>query len=89
MAIFGLGIGGLMFIHSFIWADYFGRKNVGEITGKVTPIILIIGGLGAPISGYVRDITGSYQSIWWIGLGLMLITSIIFFSCKKPIPKSL
>ena len=89
MAIFGLGIGGLMFIHSFIWADYFGRKNVGEITGKVTPIILIIGGLGAPISGYVRDITGSYQSIWWVGLGLMLITSIIFFTCKKPIAKNL
>ena len=30
MAIFGLGIGGLMFIHSFIWADYFGRKNLGS-----------------------------------------------------------
>ncbi|MDG2100940.1 MAG: MFS transporter [Dehalococcoidales bacterium] len=84
MAIFGLGIGGLMFIHSFIWADYFGRKNLGIIRGKVTPFILIIGGIGAPISGYVRDYTGSYISVWFFGTGLMFFTAILFFTCKKP-----
>ena len=84
MAIFGLGIGGLMFIHSFIWADYFGRKNLGTIRGKVTPFILIIGGIGAPISGYVRDYTGSYQSVWFAGLIMMIITAIIFSTCAKP-----
>ena len=82
MAIFGLGIGGLMFIHSFIWADYFGRKNLGQIRGKVTPFILIIGGIGAPISGYVRDYTGSYVNVWIIGTLMMLISAILFFTCK-------
>ena len=85
MAIFGLGIGGLMFIHSFIWADYFGRKNLGTIRGKITPFILIIGGIGAPVSGYVRDYTGSYQSIWFAGLIMMIISALIFSTCKKPI----
>ena len=84
MAVFGLGIGGLMFIHSFIWADYFGRKNLGIIRGKVTPFILIIGGIGAPISGYVRDYTGSYITVWFFGTGLMFFTAILFFTCKKP-----
>ena len=74
-----------MFIHSFIWADYFGRKNLGTIRGKITPFILIIGGIGAPVSGYVRDYTGSYQSIWFAGLIMMIISALIFSTCKKPI----
>ena len=84
MAIFGLGIGGLMFIHSFIWADYFGRKNLGQIRGKVTPFILIIGGVGAPVAGYVRDFTGSYEIVWFIGMFMMFFTAALFFTCKKP-----
>tara|TARA_B100000686_G_scaffold55731_1_gene60078 strand:- start:264 stop:1445 length:1182 start_codon:yes stop_codon:yes gene_type:complete len=84
MAIFGLGIGGLMFIHSFIWADYFGRKNLGQIRGKVTPFILIIGGAGAPVAGYVRDFTGSYEIVWFIGMFMMFFTAVLFFTCKKP-----
>jgi|TARA_B100001094_G_scaffold69449_1_gene65917 sugar phosphate permease len=84
MAIFGLGIGGLMFIHSFIWADYFGRKNLGQIRGKVTPFILIFGGIGAPIAGYVRDYTGSYVSVWFVGMIMMFFTALLFFTCKKP-----
>ena len=79
MAIFGLGIGGLMFIHSFIWADYFGRKNLGQIRGKVTPFILIIGGAGAPVAGYVRDFTGSYEIVWFIGMFMMFFTAALFF----------
>tara|TARA_Y100000768_G_C23975633_1_gene682900 strand:- start:1373 stop:2605 length:1233 start_codon:yes stop_codon:yes gene_type:complete len=84
MAIFGLGIGGLMFIHSFIWADYFGRKNLGQIRGKVTPFILIFGGIGAPIAGYVRDFTGSYVTVWFVGMFMMFFTAVLFFTCKKP-----
>ena len=39
MAIFGLGIGGMMFLQNFIWADYFGRANVGAaIRGFAMPI---------------------------------------------------
>ncbi len=87
MAIFGLGIGGLMFIHSFIWADYFGRKNLGQIRGKVTPFILIFGGIGAPIAGYVRDFTGSYVTVWFAGMFMMFFASVLFFTCKKPIKK--
>ena len=71
MAIFGVGIGGMMFLNNYIWADYFGRANVGGIRGLANPINLVIGGIGAPAAGYVRDITGSYDPAWWVGVGLM------------------
>ncbi len=32
MAVFGVGIGGMMFLNNYIWADYFGRGSVGAIT---------------------------------------------------------
>ena len=43
MAIFGLGIGGMMFLQNFIWADYFGRERVGAIRGFAMPINLHCG----------------------------------------------
>ena len=48
MAIFGLGIGGMMFLNNFIWADYFGRENVGAIRGVVNPINLVVGDWARP-----------------------------------------
>lgn len=85
MAVFGLGIGGMMFLQNFLWADYFGRRHLGSIRGIATPIILVFGGIGAPLAGYVHDATGSYTSVWWAGVGLMLAgaTVLIFTSAPR------
>ena len=88
MAIFGLGIGGMMFLQSFIWADYFGRESVGSIRGLVNPINLVVGGLGAPAAGYVRDITGSYDPAWWAGVGLMTFAAALTVLTPPPVSKS-
>ena len=88
MAIFGLGIGGMMFLQSFIWADYFGRESVGSIRGLVNPINLMIGGLGAPAAGYVRDITGSYDPAWWAGVALMTFAAVLTVVTPPPSAKS-
>ena len=84
MAIFGLGIGGMMFLQSFIWADYFGRESVGSIRGLVNPINLVVGGLGAPAAGYVRDITGSYDPAWWAGVALMTFAAVLTVATPPP-----
>lgn len=84
MALFGLGIGTNMFNQNYIWADYFGRSNLGSIRGIVMPINLFIGGLGAPAAGYVVDRTGTYDPAWWAGVGLMIIGSILFALSRNP-----
>ena len=84
MALFGLGIGTNMFNQNYIWAEYFGRANLGSIRGIVMPITLFFGGLGAPIAGYVVDQTGSYDPAWWVGVVLMLIGAFLFFISKNP-----
>ena len=84
MAIFGVGIGGMMFLNNFIWADYFGRAHVGGIRGLANPINLVIGGIGAPAAGYVRDWTGSYDPAWWVGVGLMSVAALLTVLTNAP-----
>ena len=84
MAVFGLGIGGMMFLQNFIWADYFGRDSVGSIRGLVNPINLVVGGLGAPVAGYVRDITGAYDPAWWAGVALMVFAAVLTLATPAP-----
>ena len=84
MAIFGIGIGGMMFLNNYIWADYFGRANVGGIRGLANPINLVVGGIGAPAAGYVRDWTGSYDPAWWVGVGLMSGAALLIVLTGAP-----
>jgi len=84
MWIFGMGIGGMMFLNNFIWADYFGRGSVGGIRGLANPINLVIGGIGAPAAGYVRDWTGSYDPAWWVGVGLMSAAALLIVLTRAP-----
>jgi MFS transporter, OFA family, oxalate/formate antiporter len=88
MAIFGLGIGGMMFLQAFIWADYFGREHLGAIRGAVMPVTLLIGGIGAPAAGYVYDITGTYDGIWWVGVTIMASAAILAVTIKAPLHPS-
>ncbi len=84
MWIFGMGIGGMMFLNNFIWADYFGRGSVGGIRGLANPINLVIGGIGAPAAGYVRDWTDSYDPAWWVGVGLMSAAALLIVLTRAP-----
>ena len=84
MAVFGLGIGGMMFLQNFIWADYFGREYVGSIRGAAAPINLTVGGIGPPLAGYVRDWTGSYDPVWWGGVCLMFLAALLLLATTAP-----
>ncbi len=84
MAVFGLGIGGMMFLQNYVWADYFGREYVGSIRGIVAPITLTLGGIGPPLAGYIRDWTGTYDPVWWAGVCLMFLAALVFLVTRAP-----
>ncbi|MFN8522213.1 MAG: MFS transporter [Chloroflexota bacterium] len=86
MGLFGLGIGTMLLMQNYLWAEYFGRRHLGSIRGVVMPITLFMGGIGAPISGYVRDATGEYTSVWLGAAGLMAIGALVLLVTPKPPP---
>jgi MFS family permease len=88
MIVFGVGIGVLMLMQNYLWADYFGRGHLGSIRGAVTPITLLFSGAGAPIAGYVQDFAGSYTLVWLAATILMSLGAVVLAATPPPRPKT-
>jgi MFS family permease len=82
--IFGLAMGAIMMMNNYIWPDYYGRKFLGSIRGIVTPITLLGSGAGAPLAGYIKDVTGSYDSIWLFMIVVLIIDAFVIVFVKPP-----
>ena len=84
MSVWGVGIGGMMFVSNLVWAEYFGREAVGSIRGYAMPFTLLLGASGAPVAGYVFDQVGSYDVVWWVSSGLLLFCALVMLASKPP-----
>ncbi len=84
MTVWGIGIGGMMYVANIVWAEYFGRENVGVIRGFVTPITMLLGASGAPIAGWIFDRVGSYDAMWWASAALMLLSAVLILTSRPP-----
>lgn len=86
MGLFGSGIGGAMFVQNLIWAEFFGRLHLGAIRGFTMPISMLIGAVGAPAAGYVKDLGGSYEPVWWGSTAVMLVGAVSILLIRPPVP---
>ena len=86
MITFGLGIGGTHLMQNYLWAEYFGRRHLGSIRGAVMPIMLLLGGTGPPLAGYVLDFTGSYTPAWLASTLMMAFGAVILAQTPPPQP---
>jgi sugar phosphate permease len=84
MITFGLGIGVGMLMQSYLWAEYFGRQHLGSIRGAAMPVVLFGGAIGAPLSGHVRDLTGSYRDVWLAAIAVMLLGALVLGTTPPP-----
>ena len=84
--LFGAAIGFNMVVQGVIWAQYFGWRFVGTIRGVVLPITVLAGGLGAPIAGALRDVTGTYRTSWIIVLAMCAVSAVLLLSARSPRP---
>ncbi len=84
MVLFGFGAGGMILLQGFLWADYFGRQHVGAIRGASMPVTLVFSAAGPPVAGLVYDQAGSYNPVWWVGIGLMLAGALVLAVTPPP-----
>ena len=73
VALAALSIGLSMNTNTVIWANYFGRQNLGSIRGFSSTIMVAFSALGALPFGYMYDRTGSYDS----AIAFMVILPIL------------
>ena len=84
--LFGAGVGLNMVVQGVIWAQYYGWRFVGTIRGVVLPLIVLAGGLSAPLAGALRDAGGSYRVSWLAALALCAVAGVLILSARPPRP---
>jgi MFS family permease len=63
--VWGVGSGTSSVFQTLMIPEYFGRTHQGAIRGAVTPIMVVVSSLGAPIGGYLLDAGMSYTTFFW------------------------
>lgn len=74
--------------NTVIWANYFGRTNLGSIRGFATTVMVAFSAMGALPFGLIYDRTGSYDDAIFILLILPVIAGIAYMLAKEPKLKS-
>ena len=82
--LFGICVGAIMIVTTYVWAEYYGRTFLGTIQGIVLPATLIANGIGAPAAGYIYDFSHSYGLVWLIIVGLYVAASLAVLGTTAP-----
>ena len=82
--VYGLSHGGLYTVVSPIVAEYFGTRSHGALFGIVFCCSMIGGAIGPVITGYIFDITGSYNLAFWICPAMSTLALALISTLRKP-----
>ncbi len=84
--IAGLGVYSGLFavVNAVTWPRYFGRKFLGEITGKVASFLVIASAIAPSIFSYSFTTFGSYKYIGYVLLPFLIFMFFAAFKVKNP-----
>ena len=81
---YGIGAGGFMPLSNLMWANYFGRANLGIIKGVFLPITQIMGAFSPLFAGYTFDATGSYDPAYLLFTVTFVVRTVAIFLARRP-----
>ena len=73
---FGSGYGGARVMAPILVREFFGKGNFAIIVGFILGLSMLGNITGPPLAGWVFDTWGSYQGIWFVLAGMLLIAII-------------
>ena len=82
--LLGLSIMGISLIGNQVWADYYGRKEVGSIIGMSNLLRTVPFAVGPLLAGAIHDSMGSYPPAFSLFAALCFTAAIGFFFAKPP-----
>ncbi|WP_298763971.1 nitrate/nitrite transporter [uncultured Polaribacter sp.] len=86
LLVIGLGSFSGLFavVNAVTWPRYFGRKYLGEITGKVMSFLVIASALAPSLMSYCYTKLGSYSYVSYILIAFLLFLTIGSLKLYKP-----
>jgi MFS family permease len=88
-SLLGLGLGGTYVAIMNLMPLYFGKTYYPQIIGFALPFSTIIGSIGSPLTGWIRDTTGSYRSAWELAIIILALGLIALILAQPPVHPSL
>ncbi|WP_108663447.1 MFS transporter [Acuticoccus kandeliae] len=89
--IFGLSQGGIVPSYAVIVREYFPARQAGTLIGLVLMATIIGMAVGGWVSGYIRDVTGSYEMAFLNGIAFnilnMAVMVLILGKTRTPRPR--
>jgi MFS family permease len=82
--LFGVGVAGMLVVPPVAYADYFGRGSLGAIRGVTETFVALGQAIGAVLSGYIFDSTGTYLAAFYGFAVLGVITIVLLLLATPP-----
>ncbi len=83
-AVYGFSHGGFFTVMSLMVAELFGTASHGLLFGLVLFSGTLGGTIGPVLAGRMFDVTGSYQGVFWLLIGLALSGLVVITLLKPP-----
>ncbi len=87
--LYGTGLGIQSIAMGNLFPDYFGRSEFPKIMGYTMPFTTFISSVGAPVTGFIRDMTGSYVPAFRVLFALLVVSFFCIVFAKPPLHPSL
>lgn len=84
--VYGVGVSGGGIMEPIIVAELFGMKSHGLILGVVSFVFTVGGAVGPLVTGYVFDLTGSYQTAFLV-CAILDVAAVVLVAFLRPIRK--
>ena len=80
----GFGVGGLHLLIRLVWADYYGRQNLGTIRGLTMSVQVGGQALGPVIAGFMFDYFDSYRIPFSFFAVAVFLAGLLALAAKPP-----
>ena len=80
----GFGVGGLHLLIRLVWADYYGRQNLGTIRGLTMSVQVGGQALGPVIAGFMFDHFHSYRTPFTFFAVAVFLAGLMALAAKPP-----
>lgn len=79
----GIGYGSMFVLGPLLIRDQFGTSAFGKIFGVTSSAMMLGSIIGTPLAGWVFDTQGSYQPIWFIFTGILLLALLLIMTMSS------
>ena len=83
--VFGFGWGAQAVLRFAITSEAFGLVSLGVVMGALALAEAIAAGLGTYFAGYIFDVVGSYQPVFFIGIALSTMAMLLVWLLKPAV----